>query len=84
MKLLSQAPGMREFTVNNGKVIKRDKDSTFNVNDSLGKSLVKSGEMVAVGTNLRSAQGYRCETCGHLGVFKDRCKCGGTDLRPEG
>ena len=84
MKLISQSPGLRDFTVNNGKVIRPARDGRFHVNDSLGKALVKSGEFTAAGINLRSAKGYRCIDCGRVNVFRDHCgKCDGTNLEAE-
>ena len=83
MKILSDAPGMREFTVNEGRVLKRDQDGAFNVSQGLGKAMLKTGEWTQAGVTLRSAPGYRCADCNHLGVFKDKCRCGGTDLTRE-
>lgn len=84
MKILSDAPGMREFTVNDGKVIKRQKGGAFNVSTELGKALAKTGEWTVAGTTLRTARGYVCQSCGFVAVFKDRCgKCGCTDLVEE-
>lgn len=81
MKLISQSPTMRDFTVNNGKVIRKDREGRFNVPDSLARSLVKSGEFTVAGINLRSARGYRCLDCGRVNVFRDHCgKCDGTNL----
>ena len=74
---------MRDFTVNDGKVISKAKDGKFHVPDSLGKSLVKSGEFMVTGTTFRNIPGYRCGDCGFLGVFKNKCKCGSTELTPE-
>ena len=84
MKVVSETPGMRDFTINEGKVISKQKDGRFHVPDTLGKSLVKSGEFMAVGTTFREVVGYRCWDCGFLAVFKDKCgKCGGSNLEPE-
>jgi hypothetical protein len=84
MKIVSETPGMRDFTINDGKVISKNRDGKFHVSDSLGKSLVKSGEFMASTISLRNASGYVCEDCGFVSVFKDRCgKCGSTDLNPE-
>ncbi len=71
------------MTVENGPVIKRQPDATFHVDDRLGHAMLKSGEWGRVGINLRSAPGYRCQDCGHLGVFKDRCRCGSANLELE-
>lgn len=75
---------MREFTVNDGKVIKRQRDGGFQVSTQLGKALAKTGEWTVAGTTLRSAQGWICQNCGFLSVFKNRCgRCTGTDLVEE-
>lgn len=84
MRLVAQAPNMRDFTVNNGKVIRPQRDGKFHVNDSLGKALVKSGEFTVSGVTFEGAKGYRCQDCGRVNVFRDHCgKCGGTNLEPE-
>jgi ribosomal protein S27AE len=84
MKILSDAPGMREFTVNDGKVIKRQRDGGFQVSTQLGKALAKTGEWTVAGTTLRTAQGFTCQDCGFVAVFRDHCgKCGGTHLIEE-
>jgi len=81
MKLLASDRKLQELTINDGPVIKRAKDDTFHVDEATGKSLKRSGEWAVVGVNLRGAQGYVCQGCGFVAVFKDRCgKCGGTDL----
>ena len=75
---------MRDFTVNDGKVISKARDGRFHVSDSLGKSLVRSGEFMVTGTTFRGIKGYLCNDCGRVNVFKDHCgKCGGTNLAPE-
>ena len=84
MRLLASSSNLTEFTINEGGVRKRGKDGTFSVPDSLGKSMVKSSEWAAVGTNFRSAPGWECQDCHRVNVFRDRCgKCGSTNLRPE-
>lgn len=84
MKVVSETPGMKDFTVEGGKPITKDKDGRFNVSDRLGKNLVKSGEFMAVGITLRTAKGYRCQECNFLSVFKNKCKCGSSKLKAEG
>ena len=84
MKLLASDSKLIQATVNDGPVIARNKDGTFHVDDLTGRSMVKSSEWAQVGTNLRTAKGYRCKECGHLGVFKDRCKCGSSNVQAEG
>lgn len=84
MKVVSETPGMRDFTIEGGSPITKDKDGRFNVSDQLGKNLVKSGEFMAVGITLRTAPGYRCQKCNHLGVFKNKCRCGSSKLKAEG
>ena len=84
MKVLASDSKMVQMTVNDGKVLNRSKDGTFSVPDRLGRSLLKGSEFGRVGVNLRTATGWRCGQCGHLGVFRDRCgKCGGPDLLEE-
>ena len=75
---------MREFTVNEGRVIKRDKDGAFNVPDQLGKTMLKTGEFTRKGINLQVAPGYRCTECGFVAVYRDSCgRCGGINLVSE-
>jgi hypothetical protein len=84
MKVVSETPGMRDFTINDGKVISKAKDGKFHVPDSLGKSLVRSGEFMATGTTFRGIRGHVCNDCGRVNVFKDKCgKCGSRNLEPE-
>jgi len=84
MKIVSETPGMRDFQINGGKAIRKGRDGKFHVPDSLGKSLVKSGEFMVSGTTFRNVNGYRCLDCGRVNVFKDHCgRCGGTNLEPE-
>ena len=84
MRVLASSAQLHEFTVDNGPVVKRDKDMTFHVDDATGKGMVKSSEWAQVGTNLRTAKGYVCQSCGFVAVFKDQCgKCGGRSLVPE-
>ena len=83
MRVLASSDQLREFTYQDGPVHSRAKDGTFHVPDAMGKGMVKGSEFAQVGVNLRSAMGYHCRDCGHLGVFKDRCKCGSIDLDPE-
>jgi len=84
MKVVSETPGMKDFTIEGGTPITKSRDGKFHVSDRLGKSLVKSGEFMATGTTFRTARGFVCKDCGRVNVFKDRCgKCGGTTLKPE-
>lgn len=84
MRLLSSSNAVKEMTIENGPVIKRQKDATFHVDDQIGRMMKKSSEWAVVGTNLRTAQGYTCQSCGFVAVFKDHCgKCGGTNLLAE-
>ena len=84
MRLLASDSALVQATLNDGPIIPRDKDGTFHVDDLTGKSMVKSSQWAQVGTNLRTAQGYVCQSCGFVAVFKDRCgKCGGRSLVPE-
>ena len=83
MRLLPATNAVKELTINDGKVIKRDKDATFHMDSRTGKALAKSGEWTIVGTNLRSAQGYVCQDCGFVAVFKKCGKCGSTDMVAE-
>jgi hypothetical protein len=84
MKVVSETPGMRDFTINSGRAIKKGRDGKFHVPDSLGKSLIKSGEFMVSGTTFQTAQGYRCDECGRVNVFKDHCgRCGCTTSTPE-
>ena len=84
MKVVSETPGMKDFTIEGGRPITKDKDGHFTVSDQLGKSLRKSGEFMVVGTTFRTAKGFVCKDCGRVNVFKDKCgKCGGRKLKPE-
>ena len=84
MKVVSETPGMKDFTIEGGKPITQDKDGRFNVSDQLGKNLVKSGEFMVVGTTFRTAKGFKCLDCGRVNVFKAQCgKCGSRRLKPE-
>jgi hypothetical protein len=84
MKLLASDRKLTEMTVNDGPVIKRQKDAAFHVDDAMGRSLVRSGEWGVVGTTFRNAQGFECQDCHRVNVFRERCgKCGGTNLKPE-
>jgi len=84
MRVLASSDQLREFTYQDGPVRKRDKDGTFHVPDAMGKGMVKGSEFAQVGTNLREARGYVCQSCGFVAVFKDQCgKCGGRSLVPE-
>lgn len=84
MRLLASDSKLVEMSVNDGGVIRRSKDATFCVDDATGKSLVRGSEFAQVGTSMRQAQGYRCKSCGFLGVFRDRCgRCGNGNLEAE-
>ena len=84
MRVVSETPGMKDFTIEGGKPITKARDGKFHVPDRLGKSLVKSGEFMAIGTTFRTAQGFVCQDCHRVNVFRNKCgKCGGSNLVPE-
>ena len=84
MKLLASDRQLKEVTINDGAVIKRSKDETFQVSDRLGKSMVKSSEWAQVGVNFRGVKGFECQDCHRVNVISDHCgKCGGTNLVRE-
>ena len=83
MKRLASDSKLTEMTVNDGALIRRSPDATFSVPDDVGRSLLRGSQFGRVGVNLRSAQGYRCQACGHLGVFRDKCRCGSDRLEAE-
>ena len=84
MKVVSETPGMKDFTIEGGKPITKDQHGHFNVSDSLGKSLTKSGEFMAVGTTFSTCKGFKCLDCGRVNVFKAQCgKCGSRRLKAE-
>lgn len=84
MRLVGSDRMLNEITVNDGPVVKRNKDGTFHVPDQLGKSMVRSGEWGVAGLNFQHIKGFICNDCGRVNVFRDHCgKCDGTNLRPE-
>ena len=84
MKIVGSDGGLKEVQVNEGRVIPRQKDGTFHVDQATGKALVSSGDFAVAGTNFHSARGFRCG-CGFLSLYRDHCgKCGSTELTPEG
>lgn len=83
VKLLAANDGVREVTVNEGRVIK-PKKGVFNVNGIEATILKQSGDFTVAGTTFQTAKGYRCSDCKRVNVFKDKCgKCGSTNLTPE-
>jgi hypothetical protein len=81
MKLLASSNGVKELTVNEGKVIARQKDGTFHVDGAQARLLKASGDFALVGTNFQGTQGYRCQDCGFHSVYRDHCgKCDGSNL----
>jgi hypothetical protein len=82
MRLVGSDRGLKEVTVNDGKVHKRSKDGTFRIDGSEARALVKSGDFAVAGTTFHNAVGYRCQACGFLGLFP-KCKCGSTDTIQE-
>jgi hypothetical protein len=77
MKLLSSSNDIREITIDEGPVIKRDKDATFDVPDSIGKGMKKGSEFAVVGTTLRNVkQSFTCPKCHRENVIRDSCGCG--------
>ena len=83
MKLIASDSGVKELTVDGSKPIKRQKDGAFHVPDSVGKAMIKGGEFGRVGMTFQNVPGYRCQDCGHLGIYRDKCKCGSTNLEAE-
>ncbi len=74
MKHLSSSNDIREITVNEGPVIKRGKDATFDVPDSIGRGMKRGSEFAVVGTTLRTvAQRFECPNCKRDNVIKDSC-----------
>lgn len=82
MRLVGSDRGLKELTVNDGKVHQRQKDGTFHINGPEARALVKSGDFAVAGTTFRNATGYRCGDCGFLGLFP-KCKCGSTNTTVE-
>jgi len=83
MKLLASSDSVREVTVNSGKVL-TPKKGVFEVSGPDAQILKSSGDFAVVGTNFQGAQGYVCQDCGRVNVFRDRCgKCQSTNLKPE-
>jgi len=83
VRLVGSDRGLKEIQVNEGKPVKRDKDGTFHVEGAMAQTLVKSGDFAVAGTNFRNANGYRCGDCNFVTLFRDKCKCGSTNLTPE-
>lgn len=85
MELVASDRKLVELTVNDGAVVKRNAKGTFTVPDAIGRSIVRSGEFGVAGTNLRGGNnGFRCTSCWHLSVFKEKCgRCGSTELKEE-
>jgi len=83
MRLVGSDSGLKEVTLNDSKPIKRDKDGTFHVDGLTARTLVKSGDFAVAGTTFRNANGYRCGDCNFVGLYRDKCKCGSTNLTPE-
>ena len=82
MRLVGSDRGLKEVTVNSGKVHTRAKDGTFHINGPEARALVKSGDFAVAGTTFRNATGYRCQDCGFLSLFP-KCKCGSTNTIEE-
>ena len=83
MKLIASDNSVKEITLDGSAPLKRGKDGTFEVGDYVGKQMLKGGEFGRAGMTFRNVPGYRCQDCGHLGLFRDRCRCGSTDLEQE-
>ena len=85
MKLIASDNGVKEITLDGSAPLARGKDGTFDVPDSVGRGMLKGSEFGRVGTTFRarSIPGYRCKDCGHLGLFRDGCKCGSTNVEEE-
>jgi hypothetical protein len=85
MKLIASSDGVKELTLDGSKPIRRGADGTFEVSDHVGRGMLKGSEFGRVGTTFRATHipGYRCQDCGHLGLFRDRCKCGSSNLEAE-
>jgi hypothetical protein len=84
MRVLAPDPKCNAIQVDDGPDIKRHKDGTFHVPDSLGKQIKRGGEFGVIGITFQSARGFVCKDCGRVNVFKDHCgKCGSTNLEEE-
>jgi hypothetical protein len=83
MRLVGSDRALKEISINDGKVIPRQKDGTFHVEGPAARGLVKSGDFAVAGTTFRSARGYVCGDCGHVGLYADQCRCGSTNLTLE-
>jgi len=70
----------------NGRRYSVGRDGRFHgVRDSDVKAMVQGGECFLPTTRMSGRPGYRCEDCGFLAVFSDRCgRCGGESLTKEG
>ena len=81
MRLVGSDRGLKEVTVNEGRVIPRQKDGTFHVEGQTAKALVNSGDFAIAGTNFRSARGFVCQDCGFNSLYRDHCgRCDGSNL----
>jgi len=83
MRLVGSDTGLHQVEVGN-KVVNRSKDGTFHVSGPEATLLKKSGDFAVAGTNFRNARGFRCNDCNFVGLYRDKCKCGSTNLTPEG
>ena len=82
MKLIASSDAVKEITLDGSAPLKRGKDGTFEVSDHVGKQMIKGSEFGRVGISFRNVPGFRCRSCGHLGLFRT-CKCGSTDVEQE-
>jgi len=83
MRLVGSDKGLQQVEVGN-KVINRSKDGTFNVSGAEAQLLKKSGDFAVAGITFRNANGYECQSCHFVGLYRDKCgRCGGTELIPE-
>ena len=74
MRLVGSDSGLKELKVG-GKVVPRSKDGTFHVDGADAHLLKKSGDFAVAGITFRNANGYVCQDCKFVGLFK-KCRCG--------
>jgi hypothetical protein len=80
--------GMNSLSVTDSKgrerVLRRDKDGTFHVNNpKLAKKLKQEGLGVAGLSTVTTAEGFTCIECGFGSFFRKCSRCGHVNGTPE-
>ena len=76
MKLLASDRGVEQVTVNEGRVLNRDK-GVFEVHGADAAVLRSSGDFAVVGINFQKTTSYPCPVCKRENLIKDSCgRCG--------